>query len=259
MKKFLGLILVAGMAVSAHAADTSNTNADMKKLNNRLDSAADTLEQIRGGPMGKVPGISGVPDWIADKAKCVAVVPGLIKGAFGIGAEYGQGVVSCRVEKGYRYGEWSPPVFIRMGGGSFGFQIGGSGTDFVLVATNDRGMRDLMQTKFKLAGTGEVAAGPVGRHIQAGTNLSLRSELLAYSRSHGLFAGVDASGVMVSSNEDDTVALYNGQYNNFQHILSGQVPPPNNPSVRHFLQVLNQYFGHAKEFKKEHEEEKKEH
>jgi SH3 domain-containing YSC84-like protein 1 len=208
--------------------------------------------------MAKVPGISGVPDWIADKARCVAVVPGLIKGAFGIGVEYGQGVVSCRVENGYRYGEWSPPVFVRMGGGSFGFQIGGSGTDFVLVATNDNGMRDLMQSKLKLAGTGEVAAGPVGRHIQAGTNLSLRSELLAYSRSHGLFAGVDASGVMVSSNEDDTVALYNGQYNNFQHILSGQVPPPDNPAVKHFLRVLNQYFGHAKEWKREQEEQKEE-
>lgn len=248
MKKLLGLILVAGMAVSAHAADIGNTNADMKRLNNRLDNAANTLEEIQGIKL------KGVPDWLASKAKCVAVVPGLFKGAFVLGAEYGQGVVSCRTEHG-----WSAPVFIRMAGGSFGFQVGASGTDLVLVATNQKGMQDLMQTKFKLGGTAAGAAGPIGRHAQAATNLSLKSELLAYSRSHGLFAGVDLSGVTVMSNEDDTVALYGGQYHNFQHILAGDIPPPDNASAKHFLRVLNQYFGHAKEWKKEHEEQKKEH
>jgi SH3 domain-containing YSC84-like protein 1 len=245
MKKLLGLILMAGMAVSARAADISNTNADMRKLNNRMDNAANTLEAIQGIKE------RGVPKWIASKADCIAVVPGLFKGAFIIGAEYGQGVVSCRTKSG-----WSGPVFIRMAGGSFGFQAGGSGTDLVLVATNERGMQDLMQTKLKLGGTAAGAAGPLGRTAQASTNLTLRSELLTYSRSHGLFAGVDLSGVTVMNNEDDTVALYGGQYHNFQHILDGQVAAPDNASARHFLRVLNQYFGTATQWKEEQRAEK---
>ncbi len=248
MKKLLGLLLVLGMAVSARAADISNTNADMRKLNNRLDNAAHTLEQIQGIKE------KGVPKWIASKADCIAVVPGLFKGAFIIGAEYGQGVVSCRTKHG-----WSGPVFIRLAGGSFGFQAGGSGTDLVLVATNEKGMQDLMQTKLKLGGTAAGAAGPIGRQAQAATNLTFKSELLTYSRSHGLFAGVDLSGVTVMNNEDDTVALYNGQYHNFQHILDGEVPPPNNASARRFMRVLDEYFGAATQRQEERRTENPEH
>lgn len=238
MKKLLGLVLMAGVAAmpaAARAADT-DTGVDMHKLDARLDNAANTLAQIEGVKE------KSVPDWIASKAQCIAVVPGLVKGAFIVGAEYGQGVVSCRTAHG-----WSGPVFIRMAGGSWGFQIGGSGTDLVLVAMNQEGMQDLLQTRFKIGGTAAVAAGPVGREAQAATNLSMHAELLTYSRSHGLFAGVDLSGATVSDNTDDTVALYGGKYHTFDQILNGHVPPPHNQAAMHFIHVLNQYFGQARE------------
>lgn len=245
MKKLLGLLLMAGVATmpaAARAADT-DTGVDMHKLDQRLDNAANTLDQIEGVKL------KAVPDWIASKAKCIAVVPGLVKGAFIVGAEYGQGVVSCRTAHG-----WSGPVFIRMAGGSWGFQIGGSGTDLVLVAMNDQGMQDLLQTRFKIGGTAAVAAGPIGREAQAATNLSMHAELLTYSRSHGLFAGVDLSGATVSDNTDDTVALYGGRFHNFNQILDGHVPPPHNQASEHFLHVLNQYFGQARAHVEHHDE-----
>ncbi len=245
MKKLLGLMLMAGitaMPVAARAADT-DTGADMHKLDQRMENAADILAQIQGAKD------KSIPDWIAAKAKCIAVVPGLVKGAFIVGAEYGQGVVSCRTPQG-----WSGPVFIRMAGGSFGFQIGGSGTDLILVATNHKGMQDLLQTKFKLGGTAAVAAGPVGREAQAATNLSMQAELLTYSRSHGVFAGVDLSGVTVSDNTDDTVALYGGKYHTFDQILYGHVPPPHNHAALHYMHVLHQYFGQATVQAQHHDE-----
>ncbi len=246
MRKLLGLILMAGITavpVAARAADT-DTGADMHKLNQRLDNAASTLEAIMSAKD------KGVPDWIATKAKCIAVVPGLVKGAFIVGAEYGQGVVSCRTAHG-----WSGPVFIRLAGGSWGFQIGGSGTDLVLVAMNPQGMQDLLQTRFKIAGSAAVAAGPIGREAQAATNLSMHSELLTYSRSHGLFAGVDLSGATVSENIPDTVALYGGQYHGFGAVLDSQVPPPHNQAALHFMHVMNQYFGQAREHVKQYDEQ----
>lgn len=247
MKKLLGLLLMAGVAAmpsAARAADTPNSLADMHKLDARLDNAANTLDQIEGVKL------KAIPDWIASKAKCIAVVPGLVKGAFIVGAEYGQGVVSCRTAHG-----WSGPVFIRMAGGSWGFQIGGSGTDLVLVAMNQQGMQDLLQTRFKIGGTAAVAAGPLGREAQAATNLTMHAELLTYSRSHGLFAGVDLSGATVSDNTDDTVALYGGKYYTFQQILDGHAPlPHNNQAAMHFIHVLNQYFGQAREHVEHHDE-----
>lgn len=239
MKKLLGFILTVGVVaapVMARAADPDTSASSMQKLDQRLDNAANTLEQIESVKL------KAVPDWIASKAQCIAVVPGLVKGAFIIGAEYGQGVVTCRNANG-----WSAPVFIRMAGGSWGFQIGGSGTDLVLVAMNQKGMQDLLKTHFKIGGTAAAAAGPVGREAQAATNLSLKSELLTYSRSHGLFAGVDLSGVEVSQNVPDTVALYGDKYHNFTNILDGKVAPPHNKAAEHFLHVVNEYFGQARE------------
>lgn len=241
MKKLFGsltvVLVVAGITAlptAARAADNPNTLADMHKLDQRLDNAAMTLQQIEGVKL------KAVPDWIASKARCIAVVPGLIKGAFIVGAEYGQGVVSCRTAHG-----WSGPVFIRMAGGSWGFQLGGSGTDLVLVAMNQKGMQDLLQSRFKIGGTAAAAAGPIGREAQAATSLSMKAELLTYSRSHGLFAGVDLSGVTVSDNTPDTVALYGGHYHTFDQILDGQAPLPHNASAEHFNHVLNRYFGQA--------------
>jgi SH3 domain-containing YSC84-like protein 1 len=225
MKKLLALVILAGLATAAHAAD------DQQKLDGRLDAARNVIDQIMSVPD------KAVPDGIARHAKCIAVVPGVVKGAFIVGAEYGQGVVTCRTPHG-----WSGPVFIRLAGGSFGFQIGGQGTDLVLVATNDKGFQDLLHDKFKIGGDASAAAGPVGRDAQASTDLSMRAELLTWSRSRGIFAGIDLNGVSVSQNTADTDVLYGGSHH-FDVVLHGGVPPP--PQAEGFLHAIRQYFGEA--------------
>jgi lipid-binding SYLF domain-containing protein len=161
-----------------------------------------------------------IPMNILEDATCVAIVPGMIKGAFVFGAQYGQGVVTCRTGHG-----WSAPVFIRMAGGSFGFQIGGQSTDLVLVAVNDRGLQDLLKSKFKIGGDASAAAGPVGRAGQAATDWKMNAELLSYSRNKGLFAGIDLDGTSVSQNQEDTDTYYGGHHG-FESILKGEVPVP---------------------------------
>jgi SH3 domain-containing YSC84-like protein 1 len=252
MKKLFGYLLIVGIAsvpVVARAATGPAKNAttaitaagaaatdtaDTRKLETRLENSRRVLEEIEGSKLNVI------PRGIASMAKCVAIVPGLVKGAIAVGAEYGQGVATCRTEHG-----WSGPVFIRMAGGSFGFQIGGQGTDLVLVATNRRGMDHLLSTNFKIGGRASAAAGPVGRDATASTDISMRAELLSWSRSHGIFAGVDLNGVMVSQNALDTSTLYGGRFHNFDTILEGQVPPP--PETHAFLETVTHYFGGAEE------------
>jgi SH3 domain-containing YSC84-like protein 1 len=225
MKKFLAIVLFAAVSVAARAAD------DQQKLDSRLDSARNVIDSIMSVPD------KAVPNGIARHATCIAVVPGVVKGAFIVGAEYGQGVVTCRTHHG-----WSAPVFIRLAGGSFGFQIGGQGTDLVLVAVNPKGMQDLLRDKFKIGGDASAAAGPVGRDAQASTDISMRAELLTWSRSRGVFAGIDLNGVSVSQNREDTDVLYGGSQP-FEAILHGSVPPP--PQAQGFLRAIRQYFGDA--------------
>jgi lipid-binding SYLF domain-containing protein len=226
MKKSFALLLIAGCFIAARSAYAQH------RLDDRLAAATNVIDSIMSTPD------HAVPEGIAKHAKCIAVVPGVLKGAFIVGAEYGQGVVTCRTGHG-----WSGPVFIRLAGGSFGFQIGGKGTDLVLVATNDRGFQDLLHDKFKIGGDASAAAGPVGRDAQASTDISLRAELLTWSRAHGLFAGVDLSGVTISQNAADTDVLYGGHHS-FEHILRGEVPPP--PQAEGFLHSIRQYFGDSR-------------
>src|ERR1035438_6689936 len=175
MKKTLtSLCLCFMLACSAHAASTR------EDLQVRIDQAKLVLDHIMSAQDATV------PMNILQQATCVAVVPGMLKGAFVVGAQYGQGVVTCRTGHG-----WSAPVFIRMAGGSFGFQIGGQSTDLVLVAVNERGFQDLLKNKFKIGGDAAASAGPVGRNGQAATDWKMNAELLTYSRSKGLFAGID--------------------------------------------------------------------
>ena len=208
MKKLFALLCIAGMSLPALAA------SDKASLDQRLENARTVIDEIMQTPD------KGIPDGIVKQATCIAVVPSMKKGAFIVGAQYGQGVVTCRTGRG-----WSGPVFIRMAGGSFGFQIGGQGTDLVLVAVNDKGLQDLLKSKFKIGGDASASAGPVGRNAQADTDISLHSELLTYSRSKGLFAGIDLNGASVSQNQDDTT-LYYGQAYGFRTILKGDVPVP---------------------------------
>ena len=225
MKKLLAILLVAGCGVAARAAD------DQGKLDGRLYAAQSVIESIMSVPD------KAVPDGIARHAECIAVVPGVVKGAFIVGAEYGQGVVTCRTHHG-----WGGPVFIRLGGGSFGFQIGGQGTDLVLVAINEKGFQDLLHDRFKIGADASAAVGPVGRNAQASIDLSMRAELLTWSRSRGIFAGIDLNGVSVSQNAADTDALYGGN-RGFDLILHRRVPPP--PEAEGFLHAIRQYFGEA--------------
>jgi lipid-binding SYLF domain-containing protein len=226
MKILLGLLLLAGSSISALAAE------DAQKLDKRLDAARTTIDQIMSVPD------KAVPDSIARKAVCIGVIPGMVKGAFIFGAEYGQGVVTCRTGAG-----WSAPVFIRMAGGSFGFQAGGQGTDLVLVAVNEKGFQELLHDKFKIGGDASAAAGPVGRDAQASTDIEMKAELLTWSRSRGIFAGIDLNGVSVSQNKTDTEAMYGADYS-FHRILHGAVAPPEVAGP--FLHAVNRYFGEAR-------------
>jgi SH3 domain-containing YSC84-like protein 1 len=201
----------------------------MSDLTSRLDSASQVIREIESVPDG------GIPDFIVSKANCIAVIPSVKKGAFIVGASYGQGVVTCRTQKG-----WSAPVFIRLAGGSFGFQIGGQATDLVLVSVNDKGFQDLLHSKFKIGGDASAAAGPVGRHATASTDILLHAELLSYSRTRGIFAGVDLNGAVVSQNAEDTNLLYGEHAKPYADILHGNVPVPS--AARSFVSTVARYF-----------------
>ena len=213
---------------------TANAFAGSKKeeLQARIDAAKDVLDQIMGARD------RGIPMNILQQATCVGVVPGMIKGAFVFGGQYGQGVVTCRTGHG-----WSAPVFIRMAGGSFGFQIGGQSTDLVLVAVNERGFQDLLKNKFKIGGDAAASAGPVGRNGQAATDWKMNAELLTYSRSKGLFAGIDLDGTSVSQNSEDTEIYFGGPHR-FESVLKGEVEVPEGAIP--FVKDVAHYFVEAK-------------
>ena len=215
--------MVAGPVFAASSRDD---------LQERVDAAKTVLDQIMGA------GDRSIPMNILEQATCVGVVPGLIKGAFVFGAQYGQGVVTCRTGHG-----WSGPVFIRMAGGSWGLQIGGQSTDLVLVAVNDHGFQDLLKSKFKIGADAAASAGPVGRNTQAATDWKMSAELLTYSRSKGVFAGISLDGTSVSQNMEDT-ELYYSHAHSFQSILKGEVVPP--PGSEEFVKDVAHYFIEAK-------------
>ncbi len=212
MKKILSPLLCAVVLLASSSfAHAASSTSDLQR---RVDAAKVVLDQILGTSDRTI------PLNILEKATCVGVVPGMKKAAFLFGAQYGQGVVTCRTGHG-----WSAPVFIRMAGGSFGFQIGGQSTDLILVAVNSRGFQDLLKSKFQIGGDASAAAGPVGRDSQAATDWRMNAELLTYSRSKGIFAGIDLDGTSVSQNMDDTTTYY-GASHSFNSILRGSVPVP---------------------------------
>lgn len=200
-----------------------------QQLASRLNAASDVITQIESIPA------KSIPMSIMSNATCVAVVPGYKKAAFVVGGSYGQGVVTCRTGDG----RWSAPAFVQMAGGSFGFQIGGQSTDLVLIAVNQLGMQDLLKSKFKIGGDAAASAGPVGRNAAAATNLTLKSELLTYSRSQGLFAGIDLNGTVVNQNTEDTRTFYSHDIP-FDTILKGDVATP--PAARQFVRTVARYF-----------------
>ena len=227
MRKFLKHLLAlsclaATVTTAAYAADTD------KKLTDRLDAATAVVRELMGTPD------KGVPLWVAAKATCVLVVPGYKKGAFIVGGQYGQGVATCRNRH-----RWSAPVFVQITGASFGFQAGGQSTDLVLVGTNHKSMDDMLKEKVKLGGDIAASAGPVGRNSQASISALANAEFLTYSRSKGLFAGVDLTGDYINQNKDDTTAYY-GKNIPYSDILSGKTPV--HASSRAFVRAVSQLF-----------------
>ncbi len=196
--------------------------AKESKATDRLQAAADVLDEIQGTPD------KGIPQQILSSAECVAVVPSMLKGGFIFGAKYGRGIASCRTPKG-----WSAPAFFAVEGGSFGFQIGGQAVDLVMLIMNEKGMRNLLSSKFELGADASVAAGPVGRLAEGDTDWKMRAEVLTYSRARGVFAGVTLNGAAIKQDKDSTREFY-GHMVTFPASLKGEVDPPDtaNPFLR---------------------------
>jgi lipid-binding SYLF domain-containing protein len=178
----------------------------------------------------------GIPLELLETAKCVAIIPGEEKAAFIFGGSYGKRLATCRTAQG-----WSAPMFLAVGGGSVGFQIGGSFTDVVMLFMNDRALQSLLSDKFKIGADATVAAGPVGRHAAAGTDIKLNAEILSYSRSKGTFAGVSVNGAVVQADHSGDEAMYGSSVTR-REILNGKVAVPE--PARSLLDELAEYAAH---------------
>ena len=222
MKKVLTLAALFSMASIGWAGTSREATTD------RMDHAAKILHEIMAAPD------SGIPEEVLEHARCVAVVPNLLKGGFVFGAENGRGVATCRTTKG-----WSAPAFFAITGGSWGLQIGMEGIDLVMIIQNEKGMQRLIGSGFQLGADASAAAGPVGRHASANTNWKLDAEVLTYSRAKGAFAGLTLNGASIRRDDDSTAAIY-GHGVTTRRILRGNVVAP--ASANSFLEAVR----HAK-------------
>jgi lipid-binding SYLF domain-containing protein len=211
MKKTIAVLLTSLIGMVGTCAWAGTAREDTVA---RLQSSVDVLHAIMATPD------KGIPEEVLSNAKCILVVPDLIKGGFIFGGKHGRGVASCRTATG-----WSAPAFVSVGGGSWGLQIGVEDVDLVMLVMNDQGFQHLLSSKFELTGEGSVAAGPVGRHASAGTDWKMNTEMLTYSRSKGVFAGLTLEGAVVEQDNDSTHAIY-GKHMMFRNILSGRASTP---------------------------------
>jgi len=214
MKRLLLLTLVWPTLIVSLCAFAAAADQGESKASDRVQAAADVLNEIQSAPD------SGIPQEILSKAECVAVVPSMLKGGFIVGAKYGRGLASCRTPKG-----WSTPAFFTLGGGSFGFQIGGQAVDLVMLIMNNDGMRHLLADKFEIGADASVAAGPVGRHAEGNTDWTMRAQVLTYSRARGIFAGVALNGAVLKQDKNSTREFY-GHMMTTRAALTGEVDPP---------------------------------
>src|SRR5450432_2308111 len=208
MKKTISVLLMSLVGTFAFAGSARQDSVK------RLNSSVEVLHAVMAAPD------KGIPEEVLTNAKCILVVPNLIKGGFILGGKHGRGVASCRTSSG-----WSAPAFVSVGGGSWGLQIGVEGVDLVMLVMNDQGFQHLLSSKFELTGEGSVAAGPVGRHASAGTDWKMNTEMLTYSRSKGVFAGLTLEGAVIEQDNDSTHAIY-GKHMMFRSILSGKAATP---------------------------------
>jgi lipid-binding SYLF domain-containing protein len=208
MRRAVGLgVLLLGLFISVWA-DSGEKEKD------RLKESANVLKEILGAPD------KGIPGSVLNGSKCVIIFPSVKKAAVGIGGNYGRGVMTCRQGEDFK-GPWSPPMMMATGGGSIGFQIGGSGTDFVILVLNEGGARSVMKSKLKLGADASIAAGPVGRTAEASTNGAMKAQMLSYSRSRGVFGGVSLSGASLRIDGDANKNLY-GDKVTTEQIMQGQ-------------------------------------
>src|SRR6202163_4041499 len=221
------LLALTTIALFLSSLGWAADDKDESDINKRSDSAANVLNEIMATPD------KAIPDSIMSDARCIAVIPSMIKIAIGIGGNHGKGVATCRTPNG-----WSAPAPIAITGGSWGLQLGGQAVDLVMIVMNDQGMQHLLSSHFKLGADASAAAGPVGRDATAGTDIKMRAEILTYSRPRGLFAGIDLSGSAISQDKDETRLLY-GKMVPFEAILRGKVAAPR--SAEPFLSVVRKY------------------
>ncbi len=219
----LGVCLGAGLVAATTLAADQQENVD------RLNTSAEVFRQIMAMPD------KGIPQDLLEKAQCVVIVPGVKKGAFIVGAEYGKGYFTCRE---HRDRGWTAPGAVIVEGGSFGFQIGGEETDVVMLVMNDDGERRLLSSQFKLGADASVAAGPVGRNTQAGTDLYMTAQILSWSRSRGVFAGISLAGATVRQDLKDNEALYGRKLSN-KDIIEGNTPVPS--AARQLVRTIDRF------------------
>ena len=217
--KRLALVVALLSVASLSWADSARQEAV-----ERLDNAGKVMQEIMATPD------KGIPEEVLEHAKCVAVVPHLMKGGFVFGAKHGKGVATCRTSKG-----WSAPAFITVSGGSWGLQIGGEAVDLVMIIQNEKGMQKLLSSNFQIGADASAAAGPVGRHASAGTDWKLDTEILTYSRAKGAFAGLTLEGASIRQDDDSRRAIY-GPKATTQNLLLGKVAAP--VAARSFLNAI---------------------
>jgi SH3 domain-containing YSC84-like protein 1 len=219
MRRMLSLLLCLGMASTSLLADTASE---------RLRESATVLQEVLAAPD------KGIPEDLLRKAHCVVVVPGVKQGAFIVGAKYGRGFLVCRTAGG----GWGAPGALRIEGGSFGFQIGGSETDVIMLVMDERSVKGILSSKFTLGGAADVAAGPVGRSSTAQTDATMNAKILSYSRARGVFAGIALTGATLRQDLDENAEMYGKQITN-EDIVSGNRKPPSDAAG--LLAVLGKY------------------
>jgi lipid-binding SYLF domain-containing protein len=228
MRNFLTYLSCTLFVITPLLADVASAAGESKD-NDRLRNSGIVLKEILDVP-------DDIPQGLLDKADCVVVFPSVLKAAFIVGGSYGRGAMTCRIGEDFR-GPWGAPTMMALEGGSFGFQIGGQATDFVLLVMNERGARGILASKVKLGGDASVAAGPVGRDASADTDATLRAEILSYSRARGLFAGVSLEGSTIRPDNGDNTRVYGRKVPARDIVLSGKIAAP--PAALQLLSTLD--------------------
>jgi lipid-binding SYLF domain-containing protein len=228
-----GCLLVLGLCSTFIGVSWAADDKDESDISKRIDASAKVLDEIMATPD------KAIPDKVMSDAKCIAVIPSMVKIAVGFGGNHGKGVATCRTKTG-----WSAPAPVTITGGSWGLQLGGQAVDIVMVVTNEDGMQHLLSSHFKLGADASAAAGPVGRDAAADTDVKMRAEVLTYSRARGLFAGIDLSGAVLTQDKDETRLLY-GSFVPFVDIVGGKVRPTTSSAP--FLAAVRKYSVQSKE------------